>query len=123
MLLRMAFSVILCSASGIESGSGGGSPSTIAASTSSGVPPPHGLGHGERSAREALPQRLTLDVLAGDEVHALVDADVEDRDDVGVVEHRRALRLALEALQLPRLGVAQAKELERDFAVHDGVLG
>src|ERR1051326_4121184 len=82
-----------------------------------------GLGEWQRPAREAVPQRLALDVFAGDEVHAVVDADVEDGDDVRVVEHRRALRLALESLELARRGIAEAKELERDFAPQHAVLG
>src|SRR5262249_974255 len=64
-----------------------------------------------------LPQRPALDALHGDVEGRPVRADVEDRDDVGVVESRGGARLLLEALQPPAvIGDLLLQDLERDPA-------
>ena len=74
-------------------------------------------------ATAALAQCLAVDMLAGDVADVFVHADVEQRHDVGVIEQRRATRLALEVPELALLGIIVPQELERDLAMNDGVLG
>ena len=69
-------------------------------------------------------ERAALQVLHGDVGAAVGLAAVVDRDDVRVVEARRGLRLAPEALdELAVLGVALGHDLERDLAAEARVLG
>ena len=71
--------------------------------------------HVERAAREKLAQVLALDVLHGDEVRPLVDADVVDVRDVRVVEGRSGARLALEPLAVDLVdGQLRREHLDRD---------
>ena len=49
----------------------------------------------QRPVLEALAQRLAVDMLAGDVADVVLNADVEQRDDVRMIEQRRATRLAL----------------------------
>ncbi len=51
-----------------------------------------------RRARQ-LGEALSFEELHGDVGHAVVDAVVEDLDDVGAAQRRGGLRLALEALE------------------------
>ena len=53
----------------------------------------------QRLAQDALLQRLPLQQLHRDEVLAFVLVDVIDRADVGVIERRSRLGLALESFQ------------------------
>ncbi len=65
-----------------------------------------------------------LEVLHRDVVRAIRDAAVVDRDDVRVVQPRRRLCLAAEALdELLVLGVPLREHLDRDLAVQGRVLG
>ena len=75
-------------------------------------------------ADEQLLQRPPVEVLHRDVVGALRLAAVEDRDDVRVVEARRALRLAAEALdELLVGGVPLVQQLQRDLPAELLVLG
>ncbi len=72
---------------------------------------------GEPARRELGGQRATGQAFHDDERHAVVFADVVDRDDVGVVDSGRGARLALEALaQVGLLGEIGAQDLDRDLA-------
>ena len=78
--------------------------------------------HVERAAREELAQVLALDVLHGDEVRPVVDADVVDVRDVRVVEGRGGARLALEPLAVDLVdGQLRGQHLDRDGAVEPRV--
>src|SRR5262245_6077758 len=55
-------------------------------------------------SRQSLLQRFTLEQLHGDETPSLVLVDVVDRADMGMLERRRGLRLALQALEGDRVG-------------------
>ena len=69
-------------------------------------------------------QRQAVEELHDDEGAAVFLADVVDGADVGMVQRRRSLRLAPEALQSLRvLGHVFGQELERDETVEPGVLG
>ena len=82
---------------------------------------------GSRRVGEHLVEGLALDALHRDEVHRLAFAegsavDVVDRDDVGVVQRRGGLGLALETP--PALGVADGfagEELQGDRALEPRV--
>ena len=69
-------------------------------------------------------QRRAFQKLHGDEGVAVVLADVVNRADVGMIQRRRGLRLALKTSE--RLRIARhviRKELQRDEAVQPGVFG
>ena len=74
--------------------------------------------------RQQLAQVLALEQLHGHVGHAALLAEVVDRDDVGVVEPGRGLRLVLEALAGAWV-LAQLAEhdLDRDVAPEHGVVG
>jgi hypothetical protein len=73
---------------------------------------------------DQLLQRAAVEVLHRDVVRALRLAAVVDRDDVGVRETRRVLRLAAEALdELVVAGVAVVEDLDRDTPAEHFVLG
>ena len=56
-------------------------------------------------------------------MHTPLAADGVHRDDVGVVQLRRRLRLGLEPLQLPRVqGRGERQHLQRDAAVEGHLL-
>ena len=82
------------------------------------------LARGERAARDQLAQRAALDELHGDVAHAVVGADVEERDDVGVVERRGGARLLLEARATLGIGRDSGRQdLDRDLAPEPRVAG
>ena len=67
---------------------------------------------------EEVAERLALDVLHDDEVRAVVLAVVVDADDVGVVEHRRVLRLTAEPLDEARIARELGEQhLDRDESI------
>ncbi len=69
-------------------------------------------------------QRLAFDVLHDDEVRAVLLTPVVDADDVGMVEGRRAVRLATEAFDEARVaGELGEQDLHRDEPVEDLVAG
>ena len=81
---------------------------------------------GVRAGRVAddVAQRAAVDVLHDDEVRAVLLAPVVDRDDVGVVQVGRGLRLAPEPLDERRVAGELGREhLERDRAVEQLVAG
>jgi hypothetical protein len=86
---------------------------------------PHGVGHGQRAACQALLERLALVVAHGDEdlpVRGLVD--LVDGADVGMVE--RGGGLCLGAKAGPGLWIlrqVERQELERDHPAQVRVLG
>lgn len=66
----------------------------------------------QRSFLQPLRQRLPLEVLHDDEIHAVLLADVVEGTDVRMVQLRNGLRLALEAgLALRTLGEVLGEEL------------
>ena len=70
----------------------------------------------------AMLERLAVQELHGDEVPAFVLVDVVDGADVGMVEGRCRLRLALESLErVPVPGHLFREELQRDGALEPGV--
>jgi len=78
----------------------------------------------ERPALDLVSESRAVQILHGDEGLPLLLADVVDRANVGMVQGRSRLGLALEAGQ--GLGVAGnviRQELERDKAVQPGVFG
>ena len=78
----------------------------------------------ERFARNAVPERLPLQELHGDERLAFVFADFVDRANVRMVERRGGPGLALKPLErLPVPGEVFGKELQRHHAAEFGVLG
>lgn len=64
---------------------------------------PQGLVQWQRHFPESLGQRLALQVLHDEEVHALVLADVVESADMQMVQTRDGARLALEALAAVRV--------------------
>src|ERR1017187_9387324 len=69
-------------------------------------------------------QRHAVQKLHGDERLAILLTDVEDRADIGMVEGRSRLRLALEASQCSRVfGYFIGQELEGDETMQPRVLG
>ena len=71
---------------------------------------------------EARRQRVALQVLHDQEVPPVVLADVEQGADVGVVEGRQQLRLALEAREALGIGdERRGQDLDRDVAIELGV--
>ncbi len=63
-------------------------------------------------------QRHALQKLHGDEVRAILLANVVDRADVGMIQRRGRLRFALEAVQRLRVsGDVFGQELESDKAM------
>ena len=75
-------------------------------------------------ALQALPERLATDVLHDEIPAAVVVAAVVHRDDVGVVEQRRRLRLDAEALdELVVVGEGRAQHLDGDLPAEAHVLG
>ena len=57
------------------------------------------LAHGERPAAQPLPQRLSFEQFGDDVRRAFVRADIEDRQNVGMVQGRGGARLLLEPAQ------------------------
>ena len=78
---------------------------------------------GQRPAIEALAQSLAVDELRGDVLHVLLAADVVDGDHVRMIEQRRRAGLALEVPRLAAIRFANAKNLQRDLAPEQRVLG
>jgi hypothetical protein len=73
---------------------------------------------GERCARRALPERLALDELRGDDARPAHLLDVVDGDDVRVVEREDGLRLLLEATRaLLVSGEVRGQKFQRHLAV------
>ncbi len=71
----------------------------------------------ERPAREARPQRVSLEELEDHVGRAVVDPGIEDREQVRIVEGARQPRLLLEAAQAFRVGRDfGAQHLQRDLA-------
>ena len=69
----------------------------------------------DRAVVEQIGERLALDVLHHEIGRALVDAEVDQRHAVGVVQPRRRARLALEAIDDARLvGEHRVQELDDD---------
>ena len=56
-----------------------------------------GLAHGQRTVPQAFGERLALEELGDDKMPIGLDADVEEREDIGMRERRHGARLALEA--------------------------
>ena len=81
----------------------------------------HRLGDGQRSALQAIGERLALQQLHGDEQLAAVLADLVDLAHVRVVDARRGARLAPEALAGRLVGLGD--RLDRDLAPEALVLG
>ncbi len=71
---------------------------------------------------EPLPQRLSVQPLHDDVRLVVGDAELVDRDDVGMVQGGRRLRLALEAGDLLRVGRGRQQDLDGDGAIELGVL-
>ena len=77
---------------------------------------------GERAALEARRQRLPLQQLHDQVVHAVLVPDVVERADVGVVERRSGAGFALEArLELGGIGERLGEHLDRHLPVEAGV--
>jgi hypothetical protein len=73
--------------------------------------------HGHRAGDGQLSQRLAVHELHRDERRLALAADLENRNDVGVVERRRRPRLLLEARQAPLVrGERLRQDLQRDLA-------
>ena len=82
------------------------------------------LAHGQRARREPLAQRLALEQLHDDEQLAVVDARVEDADDVRMRERGDGLRFALEPR--PPIGVGGERgrqDLDRHVTLEPRVPG
>jgi hypothetical protein len=78
----------------------------------------------KRFAEDALPQRLALQILHGNEVLPLKLVDVVDRAYIGMIQCRSRLCLASEALQsVLVLGQLFWQKLQGDGALKLGVLG
>ena len=76
-----------------------------------------------RGAGRVRPERHAVDEFVGDEVRARGLADVENRDDVGVIERRRGPGFAHEARQAIVVRIDGAgQDLQRDAAVETRVL-
>jgi hypothetical protein len=79
----------------------------------------------QRTSRETVCERLALQVfndeVVGPTVFASVQADVVQRADIGMGEHRNRLCFALEAL--PSLGVCGGQDLDGNPAVEPRVAG
>jgi hypothetical protein len=73
--------------------------------------------------RQPLAQGLALDVLHRQEHLAVVDPDVEHRDDVGMRQPRQRLGLALHAGAPDRARLRGADDLDRDLAIELGIEG
>ena len=86
-------------------------------------PDPKRLLDGQRPLRQAVRQRLALQVLHDQVVGPVLVADVVERADVRVRELRDRLRLALEPLaQLRRGGHVRRQDLDGDVAPQARVL-
>ena len=75
------------------------------------------------AAANELGERLAADELHRDERPALEDAELVDRDDVGVGQPAGGARLALEALAHLLVVEALAEELDGDGAIEGRVPG
>ncbi len=77
-----------------------------------------------RAGGDVMLERRTFQVLHGDESFAVLLANVVDGADVGMIEGRRGLGLALETSQRLRFaGHLVGQEFQRNEAVQAGVLG
>src|SRR5258708_25494521 len=75
------------------------------------------------AARDAVLQRRAIQKLHGNERLSVLCTDVINRADVGVVQGRRGLRLALEPGEGMRVsGYVHRQKLERDETVETGIL-
>ena len=71
----------------------------------------------QRAARERVAQRLAFEQLRHDERQPAFDADVEDRDNVGVIERGGGLRFPLEAGETVRVQRELGRQhFDRDVA-------
>ena len=75
------------------------------------------------AAANQLRERLAADELHGDERPAVEDAELVDRDDVGVRQAAGGAGFALEALAHLLVVEALAQELDRDGAIERGIAG
>ena len=72
----------------------------------------------------SLAQRLAFEQLRHDVGHAVVHADVVDREDVRVIQRRSGARFLLEALKPAGIGRGvRGKNLDRDVAPEPRVAG
>ena len=86
--------------------------------------PVQGLAHRDRAARQPLPEGLALEQLGDDVRRPLVDPDVVDRDDVGVVQPAREPGLLLQAAEDARVaGQGLSHHLDGHLALQAAVPG
>ncbi len=76
---------------------------------------------GQRRARQEVAHRRPFDEFRDDEGRSIVRADVVDRDDVGMIQRARGLRLVEEALLARRIGAGARQDLDGDRAVQTGI--
>ena len=82
------------------------------------------VGRIQTAASESLVQVMPLDVSHGDEEEVVGRAGLVDRDDVRVVDRRRELRLAEEAVaERPVLGEGGGQQLHRDLPLESEIFG
>src|ERR1041384_1932887 len=71
-----------------------------------------------RLASQSMAQRLTIDILRGDEIHLVDLLDLVNRDDVGMVERGGSLGFLNEpAHAIAICGDVVRKNLQRDVAI------
>ena len=82
------------------------------------------LGGRQRARRQAIGQRRALDQLHRDDRSAVAGFDAEDLGDVGMIERREHLCLALESTETAGIaGARREQDLEGDVALQADVAG